>query len=541
MENIQDTITEMGQLSNLAYISYGDQIYKGRTFQENFTLKDKDGKQVTFYLDDSYTVIDYDNNSSGHGMEAVLLQNNTTGKFVIAFRGTQEPEDYVYDVTTGFLNYNPQIPDARAFVQKVLDNPDYNISTSNLTLTGHSLGGMLTQAIGSEMRIPGYAFNPYGMERLESIPGILSAFTLLGPVGVLAQVLSYDILIKLGVSAPNAQWAKDNIVNVSYTDSGALNGDILSNLTTNLTSVHIGAFVPLIGEDTGLLGGHSINQMNYTIAIYNEILSRFTSDTTYKILTDVYLVNHSMGYCFSDNAVISKDMYDTTNQYFLSEANIFEAGESTLRFNFLNDLSAFQIEEQAKSDTAVLFALIKLNGFAVEGNLSSYSSLNRDNYSYLYIEDRSLLLYHMLDPNNRSLGDLYIKERGYGISVGGDGWNYDNPQILFGYDGVTTTPDAQIVVDVYGFSRGATSARDFINMFNAQYADVNNGSAIGFVGLFDTVATVGLANEYNYNLNLNLNTYSAQQMLHLTANNEFRANFPLKAFHNAYSKPRIAA
>ncbi|MFZ2967564.1 MAG: DUF2235 domain-containing protein [Sulfuricurvum sp.] len=87
--------------------------------------------------------------------------------------------------------------------------------------------------------------------------------------------------------------------------------------------------------------------------------------------------------------------------------------------------------------------------------------------------------------------------------------------------------DQQFVIDVYGFSRGATSARDFINMFNAQYADVNNGSAIGFVGLFDTVATVGLANEYNENLNLNLNTNSADMMLHLTANDEFRANFPL--------------
>ena len=139
MANIQDTITEMGQLSNLAYISYGDQIYKGRTFQGDFTLNDKEGQPVTFHLDDSYTVIDYDNNSKGNGMEAVLLRNDTTGKFVIAFRGTQEPIDAIYDLTTGLLNYNPQIPEAMAFVQKVLDNPDYNITESNLTLTGHVL------------------------------------------------------------------------------------------------------------------------------------------------------------------------------------------------------------------------------------------------------------------------------------------------------------------------------------------------------------------------------------------------------------------
>ncbi|MEW5833109.1 MAG: DUF2235 domain-containing protein [Campylobacterota bacterium] len=103
-----------------------------------------------------------------------------------------------------------------------------------------------------------------------------------------------------------------------------------------------------------------------------------------------------------------------------------------------------------------------------------------------------------------------------------------------------SNPNAKIVVDVYGFSRGAAEARDFINMINTKYASLN-GSMIGFVGLFDTVATVGLANEYNYNLNLNLNTYSAQQMVHLTVNDEFRANFPLQSFNNQHSKPRIAA
>jgi uncharacterized protein (DUF2235 family) len=107
-------------------------------------------------------------------------------------------------------------------------------------------------------------------------------------------------------------------------------------------------------------------------------------------------------------------------------------------------------------------------------------------------------------------------------------------------DALKTNPNAQIIVDVYGFSRGATSARDFINMFNEQYANLN-GSAIGFVGLFDTVATVGLANEYNANLNLNLSTNSAQQIVHLTADDEKRANFPLKSHNHTYSKPRIAA
>jgi hypothetical protein len=423
MTQAQLTTTQIGILS--------EEVYNDAYFLDA-EGKRKEPAIVTAY--GTYTVIE--SVSTSTDMQALLLKNESTGQFVIAFRGTEfSAGDIFSDLLNGFVNYNPQIADARAFVQKVLDNPDYNISTSNLTLTGHSLGGMLTQAIGSEMRIPGYAFNPYGMERLMSMPGILSALTLLGPVGVLAQVLSYDILIKLGVSAPNAQWAKDNIINVSYTDSGALNGDILSNLTTNLTSGHIGAFVPLIGEDTGLLGGHSIFQMNYAIAIYNEILSHFTAGTTYETLTDAYLVNQSMGYFFSSSAFYPKDMYDTTNQYLFADANIYNNNGSSLSFNLFHDLTNIQIASQAKNDAAVLFALIRLNGFAVEGNLSSYNRLNRDNYSSMYIEDRSLLLYKMLDSKTHDIGDWFVRDMSYGINANDDGWHYDNNQIVFGSNG----------------------------------------------------------------------------------------------------------
>lgn len=497
----EELITDMGILSYEVY----DDIKKYFVFENGERVKN-----TITTVNGTYTIIDSTDNPndpntihSSTGMDAFLLRA-PDGQYMIAFRGTETTFDYLLTDFTIFLTslatgtgiaWNAQRSDAEAFVAKMMK--DYNISTYNLTLTGHSLGGILAQTIASTQNLEAYTFNALGTTGLTRFEN------------------------------PNGT----NILNLSYTDDGWLNGDPLSNAATFWGNQMVGEVLPMIGEDLGI-GAHGMDYMNAVIATYNFILESFISVTTYRDVTHAYLENGRLDNFFSNT-------YEKTNHYLFTDLNI--GSGSSLYFNFFNNLSAFQIEQQAKSDRAVLFALIKLNGFAVEGTLGSYSSLNLADYSSLYIEDRSLLLYHMLDPNNRSLGDLYIKERGYGISVGGDGWNYDNPQILFGYDGVTTTPDAQIVVDVYGFSRGATSARDFINMFNAQYADVNNGSAIGFVGLFDTVATVGLANEYNYNLNLNLNTYSAQQMLHLTANNEFRANFPLKAFHNAYSKPRIAA
>ncbi|MGD9971378.1 MAG: Calx-beta domain-containing protein [Sulfuricurvum sp.] len=390
-----------------------------------FTLTGYDGKNVSFDLKDTYTVIDYDNNTGGHGMEAVLLRNDTTGQFVIAFRGTQEAEDYVYDVTTGLLNYNPQISDAMAFVQKALDNPDYNISASNLTLTGHSLGGILTQSVGATLKIPGYTFNAWASSNLIDYSNYL-----LDPLGLIHRVASL-----LGWGSDATAFAERNILNLSYTDSGMFNGDPLSNVLSGILGLNefLGAVLPIFGEDLNAFDGHRMPNMIAAINHYNILLNHF-DNKDFLVLTMAYVLSDLTG---------KNNFYEKGENFFI-EAGVYDQNANNLSFNFLDDLSAFQIEQQAKSDRAVLFALIRLKGFAVEGSLSSYSSLNLAEYSSLYIEDRSLLLYHMLDPDNRDLGDLHIKDRGYGVEVGSDGWIWDNPNILFGFDGETSTPEELI-------------------------------------------------------------------------------------------------
>ncbi|PHM16873.1 MAG: hypothetical protein CJD30_09285 [Sulfuricurvum sp. PD_MW2] len=416
MANIQDTITEMGQLSNLAYISYGDQIYKGRTFQENFTLKDKDGKPVAFYLDNSYTVIDYDNNSGGHGMEAVLLRNNTTGKFVIAFRGTQEPEDYVYDVTTGFLNYNPQIPDATKFVNDMIDKygSSEGLLKSNLTLTGHSLGGILTQAIGADLRIPGYTFNSWSSSNLIDYTNWLP-----DPLGLLHRVASW-----LGWGAEEETFAQHNILNISYTDSGMTNGDPLSNALSEVLWINkfLGPILPIFGENLNTIEGHRMPNLIKALNHYDAVLKYF-ENKDFVVLT--------MAYMLSDLSHANK-YYETTEGFF-NLIGLKSAALNSLSFNFLNDLTQFEIADQAKSDRAVLFALIRLNGFAVEGNLNAYN-LDLSKYSSQYIEDRSLLLYTALHATTLDRSKLEIRDRGFGIGYGSSN-NFDIQHIIFGYDG----------------------------------------------------------------------------------------------------------
>ncbi|MDO9267188.1 MAG: hypothetical protein Q7U00_08925, partial [Sulfurimonas sp.] len=389
----QNIITDMGILSNEVY----DVRNKYFTFNNDGTRVES--KIIT--ANGTYTIIDSANTATS--MQALLLKA-PDGSFVIAFRGTQEFGDVITDLLIGVSSlftgtitaFNAQRPDAMAFVQKALNNQKYNITASNLTLTGHSLGGILAQSLASVNGYDAYTFNALGTSGLTRFEGA----------------------------------SGQNILNLSYTDGGILNGDPLSNALTFLGNQQVGAVLPMIGENFSL-GAHSMDYMNMVIRLYNNVLENFTSDTTYLEVTRAYVENDRLKSFFGYS-------YEKTNQYFFTDTNVLDGSASNLSFNFLRDLTNTQIADQAKNDAAVLFALIKLNGFSVTGNLTSYTGLNMADYSSLYIEDRSLLLYHMLDPINHSLGNWYIKDYEHNFSVGGDGANFDNPQILFGYDKADT-------------------------------------------------------------------------------------------------------
>ena len=109
-------------------------------------------------------------------------------------------------------------------------------------------------------------------------------------------------------------------------------------------------------------------------------------------------------------------------------------------------------------------------------------------------------------------------------------------------------------IDVFGFSRGAAMARDFINEMYRKHIDLI--FTFKFVGLFDTVGSFGLAgNNINYKpitnedtetdtikyetsgatfpsryyepYNFNLSPRSAEKIVHFIALDEYRKNFPL--------------
>lgn len=111
------------------------------------------------------------------------------------------------------------------------------------------------------------------------------------------------------------------------------------------------------------------------------------------------------------------------------------------------------------------------------------------------------------------------------------------------------------IIDVFGFSRGAAMARDFINTFYTRNKKLYKLTKIrfNFVGLYDTVGSFGVAgNDINYKpkkeyesevseslftehvnderfepYNFHMAMKSADKIVHMIASDEVRKNFPL--------------
>lgn len=107
-----------------------------------------------------------------------------------------------------------------------------------------------------------------------------------------------------------------------------------------------------------------------------------------------------------------------------------------------------------------------------------------------------------------------------------------------GYDG--HLPQT-ILIDVFGFSRGAAMARHFVNCIKQNYFDFkdpdinkafsNSNINIGFLGVFDTVGSFGIAGDniddgYSFYIDP---SWIVNKAVHIYALNEYRWGFDLQA------------
>lgn len=103
------------------------------------------------------------------GMDGGVFRNRDTQELVVAFRGTDTCDfpcsvkqlndlrlDVTADTAIGIGTVSDQFKDAFSFAQDIVNlNPG-----SKITVTGHSLGGGLAQAVGAVLGLETYAFNP---------------------------------------------------------------------------------------------------------------------------------------------------------------------------------------------------------------------------------------------------------------------------------------------------------------------------------------------------------------------------------------------
>lgn len=98
-------------------------------------------------------------------------------------------------------------------------------------------------------------------------------------------------------------------------------------------------------------------------------------------------------------------------------------------------------------------------------------------------------------------------------------------------------------INVFGFSRGAAAARHFVHLVNTQ-KELFGGAwqaviiRINFVGLFDTVSSMGLHHARNVQeLHLNFEPRYAIKVFHLVALDDYRNNFALTTIASAVKAP----
>ena len=207
---------------------------------------------------DKYDIIDFESDLSyapgtnytvGTDFQGMFVRNKETGKYSILFRGTDSLEDIVVDAGMT-LNQNDQIEKALEFTKSMMEK--YNVKKEDITITGHSLGGINAQMAGAILGIKSYSYNPLGSS--EMVEKYISDNPQLG--------LTYEEV---------SNWAEENMITVSYNDYGTVNGDILSNSASLLASDgHLGKKINLYGPNVGILDGHSIMTTNDTIENYSD-------------------------------------------------------------------------------------------------------------------------------------------------------------------------------------------------------------------------------------------------------------------------------
>lgn len=144
---------------------------------ENLTVgpRDPSKKPETYILGGvSYNAL-YHSSNPATGYQGTVYQN-PNGELIVAHRGTEptSAKDLQADGQMVSSRTNMQIPDALALtawaINKAKEQHDRTGLNPTVTLTGHSLGGALTEVSAYKYSLKGETFNGYGAANLDGMP-----------------------------------------------------------------------------------------------------------------------------------------------------------------------------------------------------------------------------------------------------------------------------------------------------------------------------------------------------------------------------------
>jgi len=240
LENFQGDITNTQEIRDFINGYNRDQdIYLPENERQELTNIDFNRQTQILDLLNKYEIVGFrsDDGFAASDFQGMMLKEKGTENYTGAIRGTDSKTDVINDVVNiGIAGYNAQIAESKKFINDMMI--DIGFSKENLTLTGHSLGGIHVQQLSMEMQIEGYAYNPFGSSRL-----------------VADEILD---------NTEYQDFAKENIYTISYNDFGTINGDPLSNFATQfMNTEHIGSTYNFYGKNLGLdgHGGSNLNQL----------------------------------------------------------------------------------------------------------------------------------------------------------------------------------------------------------------------------------------------------------------------------------------
>lgn len=202
---------------------------------------------------------------SDTGFAAMAVRNEATGEIVIAYRGTDGINDLTgSDLQLALQNDVPeQYPEAAAFYTAISN--EYG---SNITLTGHSLGGALAQLVAAITESPAYIYNAPGVEAIyQGLEGAKEGATASSFTNINNYNMAFDAVSTRG----------EQLGNVTNYDPSSLEGlQIFTGIVATVVNPSIGVLV----FGSTILGQHYIDRLEEAIATPKpiDVLNGYTYD-----------------------------------------------------------------------------------------------------------------------------------------------------------------------------------------------------------------------------------------------------------------------